>query len=136
MTGSQFPVAIHILTLLTTTNEEWLSSDYIAGSININPVLVRKEIGNLSRFGLVCSKAGKSGGSRLARSASTICLADVYHAVQPTQILGRLKNEPNQHCPVGRQINGWLEELYIKIEEAMVMNLSKITLQDFCSQFE
>ncbi len=136
MTGSQFPVSIHILTLLATTNEEWLSSDYIAGSININPVLVRKEIGNLRRFGLVACKAGKSGGSRLARNASTICLADVYHAIQPTQILGRLKNEPNQQCPVGRQINGWLDELYSEIEEAMVTNLSKITLQDFCSQFE
>ncbi|HKI45840.1 MAG TPA: Rrf2 family transcriptional regulator [Balneolales bacterium] len=136
MTGSQFPVAIHILTLLATTNEEWLSSDYIASSININPVLVRKEIGNLRRFGLVASKTGKSGGSRLTRNASTICLADVYHAIQPIQILGRLKNEPNQHCPIGRQINGCLEELYSEIEEAMVTNLNKITLQDFCSQFK
>ena len=136
MTGSQFPIAIHILTLLTTTDEEWLSSDYIASSVNINPVLVRKEIGNLRKFGLVISKTGKKGGSRLAKNASVICLADVYRAIRPIQILGHLKNEPNHHCPVGRQINGWLEELNNEIEEAMVANLSKITLQDFCSQFK
>ncbi len=135
MTGSQFPIAIHILTLLATTDEEWLSSDYIAGSININSVLVRKEIGNLHKFGLVVSKAGKNGGNRLARKASAICIADVYRTMKPAQILGRLKNEPNPNCPVGRQINQHLNELYQKAEEAVIQKLGKITLRDFTNQF-
>lgn len=136
MTGSQFPIAIHILTLLATTDEEWLSSDYIAGSININPVLVRKEIRNLRKSRLVATKAGKTGGNRLARPASDIFISDVYVAVQPEQILGRLKNAPNPFCPVGRQINQQLEKLYRDAEKALIGNLGKITLKDFCNRFE
>lgn len=136
MTGSQFPIAIHILTLLATTDQEWLSSEYIAGSININPVLVRKEIGNLRKFGLVNSKAGKNGGTRLAKKASDICLGDIYHATRPVQLLGQLKNEPNPDCPVGRQINQHLQKLYRDAEEALVLNLEKTSLKDFCQQFE
>lgn len=136
MTSSHFPIAIHILTLLATSDKEWMSSDYIANSVNINPVLVRKEIGTLRKFGLVNSKAGKSGGNRLAKKASDICLGDIYRATQPAQLLGQLKNQPNPDCPIGRQINRHLHELYHDAEEALVLNLKKTSLQDFCRRFE
>lgn len=40
----RFATAIHILILLEKNPEVWMSSEYIAGSINVNPVVVRKEI--------------------------------------------------------------------------------------------
>jgi hypothetical protein len=47
MISGKFAITIHILTLMSRRPDEYLSSDYQAGCININPVLVRKEISNL-----------------------------------------------------------------------------------------
>lgn len=61
-----FATATHIIALLMLERDTWLSSDYIAGSININPVVVRKEIRKLKEAQLVISKEGKNGGVRIA----------------------------------------------------------------------
>ena len=68
--NGRFPIAVHILTLLSKSEGELLSSDYIAGSININPALARKEISNLRNHDLITSKEGKSGGYSLGKPAN------------------------------------------------------------------
>ncbi|MFC3562666.1 Rrf2 family transcriptional regulator [Pedobacter jamesrossensis] len=133
--NSRFPISLHILTLLDDAKGEVVSSEYLAGSININPVLVRKEIINLRKHGFVDSKEGKGGGSFLAKSAANINLGEVYKAVKTNNILGQNKNEPNPKCPIGKQINKHLNELYIDAESALIDNLSKQTLADFASKF-
>ncbi|NTD99853.1 Rrf2 family transcriptional regulator [Agrobacterium tumefaciens] len=134
--NNRFPVSLHILTLLDDANGALLSSDYLAGSININPVLVRKEIMNLRKFGFVDSKEGKGGGSFLAKSAADINLGEVYNAVKSDYILGQNKNEPNPKCPIGKQINQHLISLYSDAENALIQNLSKQTLADFTLKFK
>lgn len=133
--GGKFAVSVHILSLLATASDEWVSSEYLAGSININPVLVRKELINLREKGLVKSKEGKSGGSRLAKSAKDILMADVYRAVRDKDLLGKSINSPNPACPVGRQINQYLDDLYEESEKALVNSLARKTLAEFSSQF-
>lgn len=44
MISGKFAISIHILTLLAKFPDVYLSSEFIASSINLNPVLVRKEI--------------------------------------------------------------------------------------------
>ena len=95
MNNSRYPISLHILTLLDDAKGTLVSSDYLAGSININPVLVRKEIINLRKHGFVNSKEGKGGGSFLAKNASDINLGELYKAVKNATILGQSKNEPN-----------------------------------------
>jgi len=136
MNNSRFPVSLHILTLLEDARGGVVSSEYLAGSININPVLVRKEIINLRKHGFVGSKEGKNGGSFLAKSAEDINLGEVYQAVRNASILGQSKNEPNPKCPVGRQINQHLNQLYSEAENALMENLSKQTLADFALKFK
>ncbi|GAA4200814.1 Rrf2 family transcriptional regulator [Pedobacter jeongneungensis] len=136
MSSSRFPISLHILTLLNEAKGGVVSSEYLAGSININPVLVRKEIMNLRKHGFVDSKEGKGGGSFLAKNASDINLGDVYKAVRSNHVLGQSKNEPNPKCPVGRQINQHLDSLYSDAENALIDNLSKQTLADFALKFE
>ncbi|MBV9496028.1 MAG: Rrf2 family transcriptional regulator, partial [Acidobacteria bacterium] len=46
--SSRFATAVHILTLLAGENEEPLTSDYIAGSVNTNPVVIRRLLGILA----------------------------------------------------------------------------------------
>ena len=52
MNNTRFATAIHIMTLLAESPQDWLTSEWIAGSININPVIVRKELGVLREAGL------------------------------------------------------------------------------------
>lgn len=136
MNNSRFSIAIHILTLLARAGKELLSSEYIAGSVNINPVLVRKEISNLHKHGLISSKEGKNGGSALAKPADQILLSTVYQAVRESPLLVKSKNSPNPACEVGRQINSHLDHLYLDAENALIAKLNQTTLADFSRQFD
>jgi len=127
---------LHILTLLDKANGELLSSEYLAGSININPVLVRKELGNLRNHHFVTSKEGKNGGSSLAKSANEITLGEVYESVRQISLLGNQKNTPNPKCPVGKDINMHLNNLYNDTEKVLIDQLSKQTLAAFSNQFK
>jgi Rrf2 family protein len=112
-----------------------VSSEYLAGSININPVLVRKEISNLKKHGLVESKEGKSGGFTLAKPPKQIRLSEVYEAVRQSPILGKIKNKPNPSCEVGKQIGKHLDGLFDDAENALVKSLGQQTLADFAKKF-
>ncbi|MFC5270999.1 RrF2 family transcriptional regulator [Adhaeribacter terreus] len=134
MNNVRFATALHILTLLHLQPGELLPSEYIAGSINLNPAVVRKELSNLRNCGLVESKEGKGGGSTLAKPASEILLSDIYQAVKQHALLGK-SNNPNPACPVGKEINTRLDELYSEAEFFVLQKLGKKTLADFASQF-
>jgi len=135
MNNGRFSISVHILTLLATAKEELLSSEWIAGSININPVLVRKELSNLREHGLVISKEGKNGGAQLAKPARDILLSEVYEAVKQSPLLGVAKNTPNPDCLVGRQINQHLDDLYEEVDRALLNKLGQTTLEAFCKKF-
>jgi Rrf2 family protein len=135
MNNSRFAISVHILTLLAGARGEVLTSDYIASSININPVLVRKELANLRKHNLLGSKEGKNGGAYLERRADDIRLSEVYQAVNDSPLLGEAKNIPNPYCPVGSQINKHLKTLFADAEKALVADLSATTLQSFVNKF-
>jgi Rrf2 family protein len=134
--NGRFPIAVHILTLLSKAEGELLSSDYIAGSININPALARKEISNLRNNGLIESKEGKSGGYSLGKPANQISLADVYLLVRTQPLLGAAKNIPNPDCPIGKQINKNIDDLYADVDKTILKKLGSISIVDFCNRFE
>lgn len=135
MGNGKFAISVHILTLLASERGEYCSSEYLSGSININPVLVRKELINLRNHGLVISKEGKSGGSALAKPAELIAMSDIYEAVREKHFLGKSVNEPNPDCSIGRQINEHLEDLYLASERALMQSLENMTLAEFLQKF-
>lgn len=134
--NGRFPIAVHILTLLNRAGGGLLSSDHIAGSININPALARKEISNLRNRSLITSKEGKSGGYSLSKPAQKITLADVYEAVMDQPVLGLAKNTPNPDCPVGKQISKNIDSLYADLDKTLLTKLSSISLADFSNKFD
>ncbi|RUT69048.1 Rrf2 family transcriptional regulator [Flavobacterium cupreum] len=135
MISGKFAITIHILTLLTKFPNDFLSSEFIAGSMNLNPVLVRKEIANLKAHHIVESKEGKNGGTKLSKKASAITLKEIFELTFDNINLGYAKNQPNPDCPVGKKVNQNLAELYADINEKVGLQLKKITLEDFSSQF-
>jgi len=135
MNNTRFATAIHIMTLLAKSPDEWLSSDWIAASININPVMVRKEISILREAGLVESRKGKDGGCQLSRSAQTILISEIFNAVKTAEILGRKNQQPNPKCDIGRHINQRLDGLFSETNNIVTQFLGKKSLADFSEQF-
>lgn len=136
MNNARFATLIHILTLLDKSQGQWMSSEMIAGSININPVMVRKELGVLQDLGWVVSKKGKEGGSMLQVASDEISLADIYQAANQSSVLGRKHQSANPQCPVGRDINGELESLFGEADQAVIETLSGRSLKSFSANFD
>jgi len=129
MINGRFAISIHILSLLK--EEEGVSSEYIASSININPVLVRKELSRLSKANLIITKEGKNGGSYLACSPKKITLADVYKATYEKPLFNHSKNKPNPKCPTGNKIGAIMEEVNELAEAALLKKLQSISIEQF-----
>lgn len=136
MNNTRFATAIHIMTLLAEHPDQWMSSDLIAGSININAVVVRKEIGVLRDAGLLESRMGKEGGCRLSMKPKEIKISRIYSAVRNSDVLGKKNLHPNVKCKVGKGINRNLDALNREADGAIVQFLGQKTLAGFLSQFK
>ncbi len=112
---------------------KWISSDWMAGSIGVNPVVVRKEIGVLKKAGLVECQRGKEGGCRLGKSE--INLGEVFMAVKNSEVLGKKNQNPNPNCPIGKNINLNLDELFQEADLKVFNYLESLTLVEFSHQF-
>lgn len=42
--NSRYTVAVHTLLLLKDPGDEWVTSDWIADSVNTNPVVIRRRM--------------------------------------------------------------------------------------------
>lgn len=136
MNNTRFATIIHILTLLARNRDQWLSSEWIARSILINPVIVRKELSVLQDLGWVITKKGKDGGAALDVSSCEISLADIYTAVKNSNVLGKKNNCANSRCPVGKDINNELDSLFTETDEIVLAALRHRTLASFVEQFD
>ena len=136
MNNTRFATAIHIMTLLAKSPQEWLTSEWIAGSINVNPVIIRKEISVLREAGLIISRQGKEGGSQLGKNAELITISEIYKAVKNTEVLGKKNQNPNPACSVGKEINTHLNTLFEETDHLVVNFLGDKSLQVFADQFE
>jgi Rrf2 family protein len=127
--STRFTVALHILTLLASSRGEPLTSEYIALSVNTNPVVVRRLLGFLKKQGLVSSQPGTGGGWGLSVAPGSITLLDVRRAVIEGSPFTMHNQTPNPACPVGRNIQGVLGALYEKAEQAMEDELTRTSIQ-------
>ena len=123
-------VATHCLTLLAYGDGEAMTSEYIAGSVNTNPVVVRRILAMLSKAGLVTTQEGAGGGVRLAKPAKQIHLRAVYEAVEPNSLFALHPQDPNPLCPVGSTIQSALASTLDAAEAAIRGSLSRTTVAD------
>ncbi|WP_405352669.1 Rrf2 family transcriptional regulator [Ruminococcus sp.] len=130
--SSRFTLAVHILTCIKTFGDSnKVTSDFLASSTNVNPVIVRKILGQLKKANIVDVARG-SGGAVLARPESEITFLDIYKAVDcvGNGELFHFHENPNPLCPVGRNIHTVLDSRLLKVQQAMENELSAITLKD------
>lgn len=129
--SSRFAVGIHILALIDINKDGISSSEFLAGSVNTNPAVIRKIMGMLKKAGLVEVHPGIAG-AKLARNLSDITLLDVYKAVNvvPDKELFSVHDDPNPACPVGRNIQDTIGPLFSAAQLAMEKTLENVTLEE------
>lgn len=133
--SSRFTIAIHIFACIDTFEKERkITSDFLAGSVHANPVIIRKLLSQLKAAGLVAVKRG-SGGASISKPLNQITFLDVYNAVEciDNGELFHFHENPNQECPVGRNIHHILDEKLQRVQRAMEDEMKKITIADVIS---
>ncbi len=132
---SRFTVAVHTLLVINTFQDKVkTTSEFIASSVNVNPVVIRRTMQSLKAAGMIDVKAG-SGGARLARRPEDITLFDVYSAVDSVEgDLFHFHENPNPACPVGRNIHAVLDVKLQEAQAALENQLKKTTLADLAGQ--
>ena len=123
-------MAVHVLALLAYKEGDPVTSEFLAASVNTNPVVIRRLLLALQKAKLVETRKGAGFGSRLSRSPARITFANVYNAVEEEEPFTLPPNEPNQACPVGQCIQNALHKVFASAESAMQQELAKTTLAD------
>ncbi|MBQ9887610.1 MAG: Rrf2 family transcriptional regulator [Lachnospiraceae bacterium] len=136
--SSRFTIAIHMLSCMEVFKEDYkITSDFLASSINVNPVIIRKLLSQLKDAGLIEVKRGP-GGAQIAKPLDEITFLDVYRAVDCVEenTLFHFHENPNQNCPVGKNIHAVLDDKLLRVQNAMERELASITLADMKADFE
>lgn len=134
--SSRLPVAVHILlAIVEFEGKEKTTSTFLAGSVNVNPVIIRNTLGQLKTAGLVTVKAGE-GGASLAKDPKDITLMDIFNAVEKKEALFHFHENPNPECPVGKNVHAVLDCRLAAIQETMQRQMKSITLQDLLNDMD
>lgn len=129
--NSRFTVAIHVLTLLAhQAGDDPVTSEFIAGSVNTNPVVVRRLLALLRQAKLVRSQGGPGGGWELTLPSRSITLRDVFRAVGSEELFPLHASTPNPRCPVGRSIQAALVTHYDDARLALERELERTNIAD------
>ncbi|MEW4371887.1 Rrf2 family transcriptional regulator [Paenibacillus kandeliae] len=133
--STRFSMAVHTLSLIHLCPLE-CTGDFIAASVNTNPVVIRRIMGMLKKAGLIEVRAG-IGGAYLLQQPEQITLLDIYRAVHVTeenQLFG-IHDHSSIACPVGRNIEQVLQQELREAQTAMEQRLARTTLAQLSSQF-
>lgn len=141
--STKFTIAIHLLVASKFFGgQQKITSQFLAESIGSNPVIVRNIMLQLQEAGIIEVRRGP-GGITINRPLDEITYLDIYRAVETNSgdDLFRFHENPNPHCPVGRNIhevlNQSLEEIQAKFEQELAgYNLQEVYDRILAAQTE
>ena len=136
--SSRFTIAVHVLVAIETFKDSYkTTSEFLASSINVNPVVIRRLLQQLKKAGIISVKRG-SGGASIERPLQDITLLDVYRAVEPLENgeLFHFHENPNVLCPVGKNIHKIMDHRLQDIQNAMEDQMRSVTLDDIITDAE
>ena len=133
--NTQFSIAIHVLAALAHY-EGFFTSEHLAGSVNANPIFVKRILVKLSKANLVHSAVGKSGGYALARSPESISLLDIFSAVDPPSTSAVHAHPINADCVISSNIKDVLADIHTDIQKAVERELRETTLANVVSRIK
>ena len=130
--SSRFTIALHIFAAMDVFGKDYkITSDFLAGSIQVNSVIIRNILSQLRNAGLIKVSRG-TGGAELAKAPEEITFYDIYAAVESVEDgkLFRFHKNPNPDCPVGRNIHLLLDDMLDDIQDAMEKEMKRYTVAD------
>ncbi|MDT2006583.1 Rrf2 family transcriptional regulator [Rhodococcus opacus] len=133
--NTQFSIAIHVLAALAHY-EGFFTSEHLAGSVNANPIFVKRILVKLSKANLVDSAVGKSGGYALARSPESISLLDIFSAVDPPSTPAVHAYPINVDCVISSNIKDVMADVLTDIQKAVERELRETTLANVVSRIK
>lgn len=129
---SRFTIAVQVFVCISEFEEQFkITSEFLASSVNSNPVVIRRILQQLKAAGLVEVKRG-SGGASIAKQPEEITLLDIFNAVECLDEgqLFHFHENPNAQCPVGRNIHNVLDNRLKNIQAVMEEQLRNTTIAD------
>lgn len=136
---SRFTIAIHMLVIVALEGKEnKITSDFLASSVGVNPVIIRKTLSQLKKAELITVARG-TGGAEIIKNLKDISLLDIYRAVECLGKTGQLfsfHENPNPNCPVGAHIHQVLDQKLDKIQQTMEAELSQTSLEQVVADAE
>ena len=127
--SSRFTIAVHMLAYISMYGEkEKVTSEILSGSIQVNPVIIRRLLSRMKTAGLITVARG-SGGALLAKKEGEITFLDICRAVDAVHADG-LHEHPNPRCPVGLSIHQALDGKLAQVQQAMEKEMGMISLAD------
>lgn len=133
--STKLSVAIHVLSLIARGPSDRVTSDYIASSVNTNPVVVRRLMSQLKKAGFIHTSRGATNNYLLV-VPQELNLFDIYQAVELEQDVFNIHQNPNPQCIVGANIQSVLESEFSKVQQALEQELKAISLAEIIEQFE
>ena len=134
--SSKLALSTHILlAIIEFDGKAKTTSSFLAGSVNVNPVIVRNILLKLQEAGFIKTKAGV-GGSEMAMDPKDITLKDILMAVEKDIEIFKFHDNPNPKCPVGRVVHTLLDDRLEWAKNAMLEDLSKTTLEDLKKEMQ
>jgi len=115
-----------------------IASDEIAEVLHIPKEFVSKILQSLTKFNLIGSKKGKSGGFFLSKPPEDIKLIDIVEAIDGLDlfdncVLGFPKCNPDHPCPVHHRWGSLRTQAYEMLSADTLDKLTDITLDKISS---
>ena len=137
--SSRFTIATHMMIIIVMQDtDSKVTSDFLAASVGVNPVIIRKTLSQLKKAELI-SVARGTGGTEIIKDLQDISLFDVYQAVESLGKSGKLfsfHDNPNPKSPVGAIIHEVLDQKLLDIQLAMENQLRQTSLAQVVADAE
>ena len=128
--NSRLATAIHVAGMLSFAEQMPQTSECLAQSVNTNPVVIRRIIGQLTKYGLVKVKMGAGGGACLAKKPGEITLAEIYLALEENSIFDVPQLDETHDCRLSVVVRPVLAEVLAEAENSLLESLRWVTLAD------
>lgn len=133
--ASKFTIAVHtMLVIAYFSSTKKVTSDFIAGSVGVNPVIIRRILQDLKAQGLVQVSSG-TGGATILPKLKNINLFDIYEAVIGTKkTFFSFHDNSNPACPIGKKIHNILDSHLEDAKLAFFKKLKAVTLAELLAK--
>lgn len=125
-TNNRLSATIHALVNLANRRES-TSTDALAASLEVNPVVLRQTLGGLRDAGLVRGERGNTMWS-LGRDAASMTVGDIYVALGEPSLFVLRNRSDNPECLVERAVDEALSAAFEDAQRQLIERLGGVSL--------